>query len=150
MPLYFAYGSNVNAAQMRRRCPSSAVVAIARLRGWRLTFAGWSKRWQGGVATLERKKGSEVVGVLYRVSETDLEKLDRYEGAPFFYRRRRVRVQVDGSGEVVEAITYVLRGHERALPAAEYVRTIAEGYRFFGLGLKPLIEPIETLMREAS
>ena len=34
--LYFAYGSNVNVEQMRRRIPDARVVGRAVLKGWRV------------------------------------------------------------------------------------------------------------------
>ncbi|MDY0002073.1 MAG: gamma-glutamylcyclotransferase family protein [Polyangia bacterium] len=36
--LYFAYGSNLDQAQMRRRCPTAAPIGPATLDGWRLAF----------------------------------------------------------------------------------------------------------------
>ena len=34
--LYFAYGSNLNAAQMKQRCPDSEGISAAVLDGWQL------------------------------------------------------------------------------------------------------------------
>jgi hypothetical protein len=42
--LYFAYGSNLDEVQMRRRCPQAVLVGPARLLGHRLVFSGW---WPG-------------------------------------------------------------------------------------------------------
>ena len=39
---YFAYGSNLDAAQMRARCPSAKLLGAAILDGYRLGFAGQS------------------------------------------------------------------------------------------------------------
>ena len=41
--LYFAYGSNLDPTQMRRRCPTSAPAGPATLDGWRLAFGGHSR-----------------------------------------------------------------------------------------------------------
>ena len=38
MGLYAAYGSNMDPAQMLRRCPSSPHTGTGWIRGWRLTF----------------------------------------------------------------------------------------------------------------
>jgi hypothetical protein len=51
---YFAYGSNLDAAQMRARCPSAKLLGAAILDGYRLGFAGQSAAWGGGVATVVR------------------------------------------------------------------------------------------------
>lgn len=54
--LYFAYGSNLDGAQMRRRCPSARLVGAAILDGYRLGFAGQSAALGGGVATVVRDR----------------------------------------------------------------------------------------------
>jgi gamma-glutamylcyclotransferase len=38
MSLYFAYGSNLDVEQMKRRCPESKVLVPGCLRGYRLDF----------------------------------------------------------------------------------------------------------------
>ena len=51
MTLYFAYGSNMNSAAMRRRCPDARAVGPARLEGYRffVGLEGWgSVRPSGG------------------------------------------------------------------------------------------------------
>ncbi|MFI5246539.1 MAG: gamma-glutamylcyclotransferase family protein, partial [Gemmatimonadales bacterium] len=54
MVLYFAYGSNLDEAQMRERCPAAERVARATLRGHVLTFGGFSHKWNGAVASVRR------------------------------------------------------------------------------------------------
>ena len=63
--LYFAYGSNLDGAQMRRRCPTSAPAGPATLDGWRLAFGGHSRTWGGPVATLVKDPDEWVDGLLY-------------------------------------------------------------------------------------
>jgi len=48
--LYFAYGSNLDFAQMRDRCPSALFVAIAKLPDHRLAFTRKSIKRACGVA----------------------------------------------------------------------------------------------------
>ena len=79
--LYFAYGSNLDGAQMRRRCPSARLVGAAILDGYRLGFAGRSASWGGGVATVVRDREGRVPGLVWVVSADDLDRLDRFEGA---------------------------------------------------------------------
>jgi len=56
--LYFAYGSNMNQAEMLDQCPSARFVGCGRLNGWRLVFTRDSARWLGAVADIV-KVGSE-------------------------------------------------------------------------------------------
>src|SRR6195952_1638788 len=52
MGLYAAYGSNMDPAQMLRRCPSSPHTGTGWIRGWRLTFGAEEDGWEGAMAHL--------------------------------------------------------------------------------------------------
>ena len=52
MGLYAAYGSNMDPAQMLRRCPSSPHTGTGWIKGWRLTFGAEEYGWEGALATL--------------------------------------------------------------------------------------------------
>ena len=52
MGLYAAYGSNMDPAQMLRRCPSSPHIGTGWVPGWRLTFGAEEFGWDGALATL--------------------------------------------------------------------------------------------------
>ena len=102
--LYFAYGSNMNPARMRARCPSARRVGTATLRGWRLVERLY--------ADVERSPGSAVRGVLYWLTERDLSRLDRCEGWPTVYGSRRACAWVDGLGWC-DCMVYVLTDKAR-------------------------------------
>ena len=76
MPLYFAYGSNMDVDAMGRRCPRSKALGLARLERHRLALMreGW--------LTAVRASASAVHGVLWDVALSDIAALDRYEGVP--------------------------------------------------------------------
>ena len=78
--MYFAYGSNLDLIQMKRRCPSSKLISKGSLSGYRLTFNRFSSGWGGGVADVIQAQDSKVWGLVFEISDTDLERLDRYEG----------------------------------------------------------------------
>ena len=126
---YFAYASNLNRKQMRERCPESKPMFVANLPNYKLVFAGWSRQWRGGKASIKRFRGEKVTGGVYEVSERDLSRLDRYEGCPGDYHRLKVTV-FDEDGEPVEAVTYIKSGQlEETPPSKEYVAVIQQGYR---------------------
>lgn len=104
--LYFAYGSNMSAAQMAERCPGATALGAARLAGWKLRFDRPSSRWGGFVADIVASEGAEVWGVLWRVTDAHMESLDRFEGVSSgAYRRIEVSVstQLDGRTHRAEA-----------------------------------------------
>ncbi|SFV07705.1 gamma-glutamylcyclotransferase family protein [Alicyclobacillus macrosporangiidus] len=95
--LYFAYGSCMNHLDFMKTCPTARLVSDnAELRGYRLVFNGRSMARRGGVANIRRAPGHVVHGVLWDVQDPrEITALDRREGAPYVYRRRRARVYVE-------------------------------------------------------
>ncbi|UQX87792.1 gamma-glutamylcyclotransferase [Jatrophihabitans telluris] len=128
MPLYAAYGSNMDPAQMRNRCPHSPFAETGWLPGWRLTFGGEDLGWEGALATVvpdDDPLGSGVFVALYDITEADRIALDKWEGADTgLYGTSTLRVSTL-AGDVL-AWTYVLDGYEGGLPSARYLGLIAE------------------------
>ena len=82
-----------------------------------------------GYANIVEDAESVVEGILYEIKESDLRKLDKFEGYPFHYRRTRVYVKLD-DGERVEAITYIAQPEkvESGLrPSKEYLSHLLKG-----------------------
>ncbi|BBB90155.1 MAG TPA: gamma-glutamylcyclotransferase [Methylomusa anaerophila] len=135
--LYFAYGSNLNPAQMRQRCPRHRVVGIARLPGYRLGFYGHSTKWDGGVETIIPQPQSEVWGVLYQLDAFEWRQLDSYQDAKDNGRGEYFHFPVEVMDEeqsVRTAITYkkdMLDKAER--PSTEYLGIIVQGAQEHGL-----------------
>jgi hypothetical protein len=134
--LVFAYGSNLCAAQMRRRCPGARFAGDAELFGWRLAFRGHSPSRLGAVATIERDPCGAVPGVIWLLGDGDLRQLDRHEGAPRTYARRRVTLLA--YGRACDAQAYVMRPAAAGAPSAHYYGIIARAYREFGFDLAGL------------
>ena len=126
---YFAYASNLNKKQMLERCPDSKPRFVATLPNYTLVFAGWSRKWRGGYATIKLFRGEKVIGAIYEVSERDIRRMDSYEGYPASYNRINVIV-FDEDGKSNEAITYIKSGRlEEEPPSKEYLAVIQQGYR---------------------
>ena len=126
---YFAYASNLNKKQMRERAPGSKPMFVAILPNYKLVFAGWSRRWRGGYATIMLSRGDKVIGAVYEVSERDLKRLDGYEDCPRSYNRINITV-FDEDGNAVGAVTYIKAGRlEETQPSEDYLAVIQQGYR---------------------
>jgi gamma-glutamylcyclotransferase (GGCT)/AIG2-like uncharacterized protein YtfP len=125
VPVYAAYGSNMDPKQMAEWAPHSPMRGTGWLPGWRLTFGGEDVSWEGALATLVEDPLSQVFVALYDVAPFDEPSLDRWEGVPLgLYRQTRVRVHtLDGD---VSAWTYVLNDYEGGLPSARYLGSIAD------------------------
>lgn len=139
-PLYFAYGSNLDLAQMRDRCPRSEPLFAARLRRHRLAFAGFSTFWQGGVATLVADPFGHVDGLLYSLTDHDIAALDRCEGHPYVYRRERILVRA--GGQDMSAYTYIRSADPPASPSADYFSRIERAYRYHRFNIETLREAL--------
>jgi cation transport regulator ChaC len=79
MPLYFAYGSNMDEGQMKDRCPGAEFLCVGRLEDYRLCFPRYSKARRGGVSSIEKRLGQTVWGVIYKVPESEIHLLNGYE-----------------------------------------------------------------------
>ena len=123
---YFAYASNLSRKQMQERCPDSQPKFIATLPNYRLVFAGWSRKWRGGVASIKPFRGERVRGAIYEVTEACLRQLDKHEVG---CERANVTV-FDEDNEPIPAVTYIKSGQlEEAPPSKEYLAVIQQGYR---------------------
>lgn len=133
--LYFAFGSNLSSAQMRDRCPGSEPLGPALLGGRELGFSYRSQNFPpGGAADVVEREGAEVWGVLYRLTDSDLERLDRFEHVDAG-GYRRIEVEVEGGPGGGRALCYEVAerlGYEIA-PTPEYRRLMLEGAREHGL-----------------
>ena len=143
--LYLAYASNLDARQMQVRCPSARILGPAILPHYRLSFCGYSQRWDGGSATAIYDRKSSIQGILYELTPEGLFTLDLYEGVPWIYSRRKKYV-VDTSGARVEANVYVLRDREPNRPSPDYVKMIGVAYRKFNFDMRGL----KAAMKEVS
>lgn len=127
--LYFAYGSNMNEPQMHARVPGSRKVDVGWLLDHEFLYSGYSRTWGGAVANVRRKKGQAVFGVLYSLPAGGIETLDRFEGYPLAYQRRRVSIQ-DSGGNKRSAFLYFKRATRAEVePNPEYVRLITDAHR---------------------
>jgi cation transport regulator ChaC len=80
MVFYFAYGSNMDEFQMRERCPTARLRFVARLRNHELCFPRCSSGRHGGVSSVRPARRRVVWGVVYALTDTDLDKLNSCEG----------------------------------------------------------------------
>ncbi len=125
MPLYAAYGSNLDPRRMGERCPHSPLQGTGWLVGWRLTFGGEEHGWDGALATIVQDPLEQVFVALYDVTAEDVTVLDGWESADTgLYRKTRVRVDTLVGEQVAWA--YVLDAYEGGLPSASYLGVLAD------------------------
>ena len=123
--LYAAYGSNMDPARMAERCPHSPLRETGWLVGWRLTFGGEERGWDGALGTVVEDPIEQVFVALYDVTDEDAVLLDAWEGVEIgLYRKTRVRVHTLAGDDI--AWLYVLDAYEGGLPSAIALGILAE------------------------
>lgn len=129
MPLYFAYGSNMDAGAFAARCPRARFLGRARLARHRPELMA------EGYLTIARDPASVVHGALYDLPLADIPALDRYEDvARGLYVKIAQAVLREGAGPV-QALIYVGKGRGGApgKPAAGYLEDVEQAARDIGL-----------------
>ena len=114
---YFAYGSNLDARQLEKRCPSATGLFRARLPHYRLDFTYYSSRWVGGAADVLPHSDGQVWGAVYELDPLDLARLDRFERG---YERVVLRVLDDEECEHL-VTSYTVREKRSFRPTDIYL-----------------------------
>lgn len=97
---YFAYGSNMNTAQMKERCGIGfKEISPAKLDNYEL---GFDKR---GYANIRPRQGELVWGFVWEINTSCVNALDGYEGYPDVYNRKDVLVISDRHS--LDAFVYI-------------------------------------------
>lgn len=126
MTLYFAYGSNMYAASMRRRCPGVRAIGPAVLESYRF-FVGID-----GWGSVKPAGGARVHGVLWRLTPRDIAALHAYELLhKGLYDVRHLPVRV--GARRATAMVYVLRRRTAGRPKPGYIALIAASARAWRL-----------------
>jgi gamma-glutamylcyclotransferase len=141
--LYFAYGSNLDWAQMRERCPSSCFIAVAKLENHRLAFTRYSDSRSGGVADLLSEEGHDAWGVVYEIDERDIGRLDKCEGfrpgrqrQKNYYVREERHVYQDGNTHMPFLVSLYFAVPQTGgpfPPHPNYKRLIVDGAKYWHL-----------------
>ena len=134
--LYFAYGSNLNLFQMKRRCKDSVFLKKYDLKGYRLNF-----RSKYRAADIEKSKNSLVPGALFEISKSDEKKLDVYEDYPILYKK----LYFTYYNKTV--MTYIMVNKtEFRYPTERYLNVVKRGYKDCKLDMKYLkiaLQPVK-------
>lgn len=118
---YFAYGSNLWIHQMMVRCPSSVIIGTAVLPShrWVISYRGY--------ANVVPSPSDECYGIVYTITDEDVQKLDGYEGVPDCYQKMMLGVKMLDDGRVLGTLVYVDRKKAEGVTRKEYITRINNG-----------------------
>ena len=128
MPLYFAYGSNMDERAMLRRCPKAKALGRAHLKRHRFALMG------NGYATARRDPRAEVHGVLFDLALSDVAPLDRYEDiARGLYTKAVQPVLREGAASCRALIYFGTDPKSDGVPRPGYMEAIVAAAQAAGL-----------------
>jgi len=119
---YFAYGSNLNRAAMKRRCPDARAIGPATLEGYAFFIGidGWG--------SVKPSAGNRVHGVLWDLTPRCVAALHAYELLHAgLYDVRHLPVR--SGARLMPAMVYLLRRRKAGMPKPGYVELIAAAAR---------------------
>ena len=134
----------MNRAQMAFRCPDAEMLETVKIEGYRLAFR------HSGVATLLPEPGSAVDGILWRISQEDEERLNRYEGYPVLYGKDSIPVKT-ADGKSVQAMAYLMNAPYRdvpAMPSRNYIIGIYSACLENGIDVVSVINAVKRTEQE--
>jgi hypothetical protein len=117
MPLYFAYGSNMDVAAMRERAPASRPIGRARLARHRFLIM------PEGYASVTRDDRRAVWGMIWDLALSDVPGLDRYESLHTGLYTKAVQPVLTETGSK-RAIVYLGHSTRQGVPRPGYMEDV--------------------------
>ena len=133
--LYFAYGSNLNHFQLKRRCKDSLFIKKFNLKHYKLTFRSIYR-----AADIEKNLKFEVPGAIFEISKSDEKKLDLYEDYPILYKKSFFILN-NKKVMFYEMVNKTLFMY----PTERYLNVIKKGYKDCKLNEKYLIKALNQI-----
>jgi gamma-glutamylcyclotransferase (GGCT)/AIG2-like uncharacterized protein YtfP len=123
---YFAYGSNMNRAHMKKLCPQAEALGPARIDHYKFFVAA------GGYGSIAARRGASVHGVLWRISARDRVALDAYEAVgDGLYQP--ATLPVHHGGKLLRALVYVANNGRPGRPSDDYREQVLAAARDWNL-----------------
>lgn len=142
---YFAYSSNISSAQMKRRCPTARVIGTGILYGWELDFAVEAPHLQGNASGIYRAENEYVWGIVYAISKSDKEELDKIEQGGYYPLGVNIKMKNSQQhlNNVVAYIPSKPKSISKVEPDRHYIEIVLEGAKEHDL--KELVSYLEEI-----
>ncbi|MGJ5619541.1 gamma-glutamylcyclotransferase family protein [Sulfitobacter sp. MF3-043] len=130
--LYFSYGSNMSKSQIEERVGDVDFIGKGTLNGHDMVFSRKGSYRPGAVASVHRAPGSSVHGVIYSMSNSQLDRMDEIEDREA-YQRQPVIIVNEFGDSIVCAAHIAFPEDAPPPPDTEYVDLIVKSAREVGL-----------------
>jgi gamma-glutamylcyclotransferase (GGCT)/AIG2-like uncharacterized protein YtfP len=132
--LYFGYGMNTDPEQMIMRTGMPLALGRGLVRDHAFRFALH--------ADVYPQDGANTYGVLWEIDDEALASLDVREGYPYYYDRKMVTVEANGT--TYQAwMYYMTPGHPERVPSKGYYDMLHRGYTTFNVPLEQIEQAFE-------
>lgn len=132
---YFGYGMNTDPAQMIMRTGKPLAIGRGMVRDHAFRFALH--------ADVYPQTGTNTYGVLWEIDDAALKSLDAREGYPYYYDRKLVTVEANGT--TYQAIMYFMTpGHPDRHPENSYYDMLVRGYTAFNVPMQQIENALES------
>lgn len=146
---YFAYGSNMDSFQLKKRKITILKKVPGSLNGYSLNFNKIAtNNPKEGYANIVPDKNEVVEGVLYEIPRSDLPILDRYEGYPEHYDRIVEEIRFGFGLQKVKAVIYIAQPtkvRKGLYPSREYLNHLLVAGDFLSKSYYMKLESQKTL-----
>lgn len=130
---YFAYGTLLDRATLRKLCPGAEPLQAARISNHRVAFTGRSSRWGGGgTSTIRLAVGSEVWGGIYEVDDACQAAIVA-SASEDGYVWAWTQVETDEGERVRVGLLVRVRDLEENEPSPAYMEAVRKALRAWGL-----------------
>ena len=127
---------NTNLDEMAARCPGAVCLGPAWINDYALVFRYF--------ADIEPSAGRWCDGVLWEITDDNLQALDRLEGYPWHYTRFTVVVHTDRGSDTALVYQMTDQSYEQP-PSGHYYNMVAEGYQQNSVPTDQLVANLELL-----
>jgi gamma-glutamylcyclotransferase (GGCT)/AIG2-like uncharacterized protein YtfP len=132
--LYFGYGMNTDPQQMIMRTGQPLALGRGMVRDHAFRFALH--------ADVFPQEGTNTYGVLWEIDDEALKSLDMREGYPYYYDRKMVTVEANGT--TYQAwMYYMTPGHPERQPSQGYYDMLVRGYTTFNVPMEQIEAALE-------
>jgi len=121
----FCYGSNsINQIKERLNIVSDIEYYPSHINNYSRIFCGFSKKWNGGVASIHPSLFNKVYGITVKLNEKQLEILDNFEKG---YSKNIIKVYFENDKKYHDTYVYIKNNIIfNALPSLKYLDSINE------------------------
>jgi len=129
MPWIFSYAEFGPGIVEKTLSKAPLVSLPASIENHRVVFKGKSRKWGGGVANIERKKGKLVYGSALLITADEVKLIDRYYQ---LYERKPFTIYIDATRDKFKGHVYLLKKDgDYTVPSNEYSKAVVKHLRFF-------------------